>query len=337
MSKWQSCLKADPTPWLLEPENPSVRYFTLTEILDRPVDNWDVVTTRHDIIEIGDVPKLLEGLSENGYWNPGNSFYLPRYTSTAWRFMLLAEYNVDGSLPWIRKIVDYLYQHAQVDTGGFAVQDITRREPNSDGSPCFTGNMIWSLIRLGYLSDPQVQNGIDWLVKYSRFDDGETTNWPEWLPQDPDDFCWGKHTCFRGVIAHLQALAEIPIENRSLQVKQTLEEGVEYLLIHHVYKHSHDLCKPIAKYVPIGFPLFGENDMLRMLLFLTKLGVHDDRMQDAVNRLARKQNQRGQWKQQHVYQKTKYTGFMPIPIDDKGQPSKWVTLRALTVLKRYYS
>jgi hypothetical protein len=116
-----------------------------------------------------------------------------------------------------------------------------------------------------------MDNGIEWLVKYSRFDDGETTNWPEWLPQDPDDFCWGKHTCFRGVIAHLQALTEIPIEKRSLQVKQILEEGVEYLLIHHVYKHSHNLSKPIAKYVPIGFPLFGENDMLRMLFFLTKL------------------------------------------------------------------
>ena len=29
MEKWNSLLKADPLPWLLEPDNPSVRYFAL--------------------------------------------------------------------------------------------------------------------------------------------------------------------------------------------------------------------------------------------------------------------------------------------------------------------
>jgi len=33
---WRAALKADPTNWLLEEENPSVRYFTLKDILDRP-------------------------------------------------------------------------------------------------------------------------------------------------------------------------------------------------------------------------------------------------------------------------------------------------------------
>jgi len=31
-------LRGDPTTWLLETENPSVCYWTLTDILDRPVD-----------------------------------------------------------------------------------------------------------------------------------------------------------------------------------------------------------------------------------------------------------------------------------------------------------
>jgi hypothetical protein len=187
------------------------------------------------------------------------------------------------------------------------------------------------------LDDPQVQRGIDWIVKYSRFDDGDATTWPAWLPQDPNDFCWGRHTCFRGVIALLQALAEIPVEKRSLQVQETLKAGAEYLLIHHVFKHSHDLSKPIAQYTQLGFPLFVDNDMLRMLLFLSELGFHDTRMQDAIDSLVRKQNKLGQWKQQHVFPKTRASGFMPIPIEPHGQPSKWVTLRAITTLKRFYS
>jgi hypothetical protein len=66
MSKWQSCLKADPTPWLLENEHHSVRYHTLTEILDRPSDDHEVVAAHYDIMAFGDMPKPLEGLSENG-------------------------------------------------------------------------------------------------------------------------------------------------------------------------------------------------------------------------------------------------------------------------------
>jgi hypothetical protein len=29
-------LNADPLPWLLEPDNPSVRYFALRDLVDRP-------------------------------------------------------------------------------------------------------------------------------------------------------------------------------------------------------------------------------------------------------------------------------------------------------------
>ena len=337
MDNWRDYLKADPLPWLLEEGNPSVRYFTLKDILDRPADDAEVTAAQRDIMTRGDVPLLLEGLTDGGYWEPVDQYYQPRYAATAWRFMLLAEFGADGSLPEIRRIADYLYEHAQVETGGFCSQDVSDRPPGSDGTPCFTGNMIWSCIRLGYLDDPHVQAGIDWIVKYSRFDDGDVTSWPEWLPQDPDHFCWGRHTCFRGVIAHLQALAEIPVSKRSIAVQQTLNAGAEYLLIHHVYKHSHDLSKPIANYALVGFPLFSENDLLRMLLFLTKLGIHDDRMQDAVDRLVRKQDKLGRWKQQRTYPKTRWSGHMPIPIDTKGEPSKWVTLRALTALRKYYA
>jgi hypothetical protein len=132
-------------------------------------------------------------------------------------------------------------------------------------------------------------------------------------------------------------ISEIPPARRSPQVQQTLAEGAEFLLIHHVYKHSHDLSNPITRYTRIGFPLFSDNDLMRMLFFLTKLGVHDPRMQEAVDCLAGKQTKLGQWKQQHEFPKNKRKPrLFPVPIMEKGQPSKWVTLKALTVLKRYY-
>jgi hypothetical protein len=41
MSDWRATLKTDPTNWLLEEEIPSVRYFTLKDIWDRPEDEVD--------------------------------------------------------------------------------------------------------------------------------------------------------------------------------------------------------------------------------------------------------------------------------------------------------
>jgi hypothetical protein len=42
MGDWKSRLKAEPTNWLLEEDNASVRYFTLTDILDASADASEV-------------------------------------------------------------------------------------------------------------------------------------------------------------------------------------------------------------------------------------------------------------------------------------------------------
>ena len=44
MNDWKTQLKADPLPWLLEPDeaNPDVRTFALRDLLDRPVDDVSV-------------------------------------------------------------------------------------------------------------------------------------------------------------------------------------------------------------------------------------------------------------------------------------------------------
>ena len=39
--------------------------------------------------------------------------------------------------------------------------------------PCLTGNMVWSLIKLGFYEDSRVERGINWIIKYQRFDDGK--------------------------------------------------------------------------------------------------------------------------------------------------------------------
>jgi hypothetical protein len=65
---WKSLLKEDPTGWLLEVDNPSVRYFTLKDILERKENDPDVQDARKSIMTVGIVPRILEKQNEDGNW-----------------------------------------------------------------------------------------------------------------------------------------------------------------------------------------------------------------------------------------------------------------------------
>lgn len=185
---------------------------------------------------------------------------------------------------------------------------------------------------MGYPSDSRVRGGIDWIVKYQRFDDG-VKDAPKGLPYDKREACWGKHTCHMGVVKALKALAEIPPDKRTPRIKETIEKGVEYLLKHHIYKRSHDLSR-VSKpgWLKFGFPLMWNTDALEVLGILTKLGCRDERMQDALELVISKQDEQGRWKLE-----TTFNGRFQVSIEQKGKTSKWVTLNALRVLKRAYS
>ena len=68
MGNWKSKLKADPTEWLLELKDPSIRYWTLTDVLDRPADGSEVRTARAAILTCPPVTELLAAQKQDGYW-----------------------------------------------------------------------------------------------------------------------------------------------------------------------------------------------------------------------------------------------------------------------------
>ena len=54
--------------WLLEKDNPSVRYFTLTKLLNKNESDKEVLETKDNIMKIGIVPAILDKQNEAGYW-----------------------------------------------------------------------------------------------------------------------------------------------------------------------------------------------------------------------------------------------------------------------------
>jgi len=334
MPSWKSLLHSDPTDWLLEPGDPSVRYMTLTEILDEPVNSEVAKTARLDIMKSGIVPEILRHQNPDGYWGDPKRFYTDKYRGTVWQLMILSELGADGNHPQIARACEFVLENSlEIESGGFSAY---RSEKTGGGLPgyvipCLTGNMVWSLIRLGYLDDERIQNGIGWINTYQRFDDGDGSV-PNIWPYTRYEMCWGKHTCHLGAVKALKALAEIPDSLRSAATQQTINTGTEYILLHHIYKKSHDY-QAISKpgWLKPGFPLMYQSDILEILLFLTRLNCRDPRMQDAIDIVLSKQDQRGKWKLENSY-----NGKVIANIEKKGNPSKWITLNALRVLKYWY-
>ena len=60
MSDWKAVLKADPLPWLLEDDNPSVQYSTLVDIMGEPDSSLPVREAKSRSMETGTWPKIWE-------------------------------------------------------------------------------------------------------------------------------------------------------------------------------------------------------------------------------------------------------------------------------------
>lgn len=60
-------LKEDRTEWLLEPRDPSVRYWALKDLLDLDEDDADVAAARDAIMESPIVTAILGAMNPGGY------------------------------------------------------------------------------------------------------------------------------------------------------------------------------------------------------------------------------------------------------------------------------
>jgi hypothetical protein len=87
--------------------------------------------------------------------------------------------------------------------------------------------------------------------------------------------------------------------------------------------------KPSRNWWKFGFPVFYVTDVLQIVEALVGLGYGDDpRLANALALVREKQDEKGRWPLEYSYAGKTWVDFGP-----KKQPNKWVTLRALRVLK----
>lgn len=333
MSNWKSYLTEDPTSWLLEEDNPSVRYFTLRYLLDKGVNDGEVQEARRNIMKTGPVPKILAKQETDGYWGiPGKYYSGAKYKGTSWQLLVLAELGADKHHEQIIKTCEFLLEKAQDPESG-AFSYVSARDGRGDHErvlPCLTANMVWGLIRLGYMDDERVKKAIKWLIKYQRFDD-EPGQAPQEWPYKRWKICWGDRTCHSIIVKSLKAFSEIPPINRTPEINAYIEKGAEHMLNHHIHQRKEPPIKGQFKWLEYGFPLMWNIDALEVLGILTRLGYKDQRMSESIDIMISKQNEEGRW----ILENT-FNGRFQTNIERKGKPSKWITLRALQVLKGFY-
>ncbi len=307
--------------WLLEENQPSIRYLTLTQLVGKTENDPEVRSTMQMITKTGWASEILASQLPGGWWLEKDSLYRPKYLSTNWMLLILSDLGLTKADRRIRKACEFWIQRFAKKDGGFSTDNSRKSEL------CLVGNTARALVRFGYVDHPKVKSAFQWLVKNQK----ENGGW----------HCWGKN----GVLdawEGMSALVVYPRQKWSRSMKRAVERGAEFYLERELHKQG-------AHYEPwyrFHYPIHYYYDILVGLDFITNLGYGDDkRLSYALSLLKEKRRPDGKWNLDAVHPDVggSYAGWyskhpkqtpIPFALERIREPSKMITLRAMQVLER---
>ncbi len=314
--------------WLLEPDpdNPSIRYYALRDLLGEPEEALQVRRARRAIMRSGTVPRILAAQKTGGNWIPRSA----RYQNSPTQIYLLSELGADPRDKRVRAGCEYLLTHAIASNGAIAAW--SERPLPSKVLHCDNAPLVRAFLRLGFGEDKRVQTAMDWQVRAilgklppaGYFKSGTA---------GPNFACSVNQgqPCAWGATKALRALAAVPKKERTPLMRQAVKAGAEFLLSHDLATADYPYTGRISStWFKFGFPLSYWSDILETAEVLVDLGyARDPRLARAFDLILSKQDSEGRWKLENSL-----NGKMWADIEVKGRPSKWVTLRALRLLKQ---
>jgi hypothetical protein len=333
---WKNQLRKDSLPWLLEPENPGIRYVALRDLLDLPTDDKKLESARKTAYKEGPIAEVLSHMEKEGYWIKPGPGYNPKYRSTVWSMILLAQLGARASEDKrIEQACKYLLDH-MAEGGQFT--STTSGAP-SGTIDCLQGNLCWSLMELG-CDDPRMDKAYEWMAR--------TVTGDGIAPMEEKDaavryyaykcgptFACGvnnKLSCAWGGVKVMLAFSKLSTKQKTPLIKKAINQGVEFFfgIDPATAKYpTRDHSKPNRSWWKFGFPVFYVTDLLQLAEALVSLGYgNDPRLSGVLTIIREKQDAEGQWPLEYDY-----TGKTWIDFGEKQQPNKWVTLRALRVFK----
>jgi len=330
---WLGLLEADPRPWLLEESAPAVRAATLVRLLGRRATDPEVVEARAQAMRVDPIRGILDAQPPGGWWVKPGPGYAPKYTGTVWNLMFLDQLGADPADERVQAASGYVLAWCPTSAGGFGCSGVAEEAnpPPSRVIHCLNGTLLRALIDFGYLDDPRVQAAVDWAARTIL---GEGVERWYALTPGPGFACGGNEglPCAWGAVKEVRALAAIPARRRSPLVRRAVAAGAEFLLSRDPavadYPMGYGNTQPSSSWFKLGFPSGYVADVLQVLEVAAELGhAADPRLERALAWLLTLQDAQGRWANRYAYQ-----GKTTVPIEAQGAPSKWVTLRACTVL-----
>jgi hypothetical protein len=314
--------------WLLEPDQPSVRYLTLTQVLRRPERDPEVTAAKAQIPKQGWAAEILARREPPGWWGGVQRVYTPKYISSNWNLLALSDLGATRTVPAVRQSAE-LWMHCSPLKGGGVGGN-----SNGAGHLCFTGNMARALIKFGYGKDPRVAKAMEWLAATANPKGG----WSCWSFSDGPASSRNLDSW-----EALSAFAVYPRSQWTPAMRTAVERGAEFFLERELYRQG-DRYAPWFRF---HWPNHYYYDLLVGLDLVTALGYGGDpRLGYALAFLRKRRRADGRWNLDAVHPdvsprvakwfkdrppKDRYT---PLAFETPRAPSKMITLRALTVLRR---
>lgn len=331
----QNEFKGDSLTWLLETDMPGVRYLALRDLCGLAEDDSELLAARKIAHQKGVIATILAAMNPEGYWEIPGPGYRPKYRSTVWSVIMLAQLGASiREDERISKACTYTLDHALTKGGQFSATGAP-----SGTADCLQGNLFWALVELGF-DDPRLENASEWMARSVT---GEGVSPKEdkkaevryYAGKCGPNFACGSNNklpCAWGAVKVMLAFGQLPAERRTPLVDNAIQQGIDFFFGTDPAKADYPTGfshKPSGNWWKFGFPVFYVTDLLQIVEALIGIGYGcDPRLENALALIREKQDQQGRWMLEYDY-----AGKTWVEFGVKKQPNKWVTLRALRALK----
>ncbi len=311
--------------WLLD-SDPALRWQTLRDLTDTPAA--EVAAERARIATTGWGAQLLALQAPGGAW--GGVAWNHGWDSTMHVLTLLREFGLGPASAPAQQAIGRV--RAQVHWLGWDMDGSWKGE-DFVGNPFFAGEV-----------EPCINGQVGAAGAYFHQNIDRILN--RLLTEQLADGGWNceaengsTHASFNTTICVLEALLEYDLAgSQRPEITAARRRGEAYLLERRLF-HRLSTGEVISRdrkgdgiWTSFAFPNWWHYDVLRGLDYLRRAGAQpDERVAEAIALVESKRTADGRWLLEHHY-----PGRLPIDLNESvGQPSRWITLRALRVLHWY--
>jgi len=295
--------------WLLD-SDPAIRWQTLRDLT--AASPAAVAAERALVPNEGVGAQILASQGSDGSWHRTDA---PTWLPTVYTMLLLRATGVDHTDPAVGSAV------ARLATG-FRWHEQLGHKPFFEGEtePCLNGGTL----ALGaYFGRPNAD-----LARRLVSEQLEDGGWNCEAPKSLRSSFHSTICVLEGMLEYEQAVGSTP------EIAEARGRGEEYLLTRALFRRRSTGEVANADFLTFAYPPRYQYDVLRALDYLRAAGVAPDaRMDEAVNIISSRQQPDGRW----LLDRTNYEA-LAFPFNEAlGEPSRWITLRALRVLRWYES